>query len=54
MRWNSTEKVLKRLGVYHEQTQPLIDFYSNKGILKTVDGTVDSADVFNAIVGILG
>ena len=48
------ETVQKRLTVYHEQTQPLIDFYSNKGILKTVDGTVDSADVFAAIVNILG
>ena len=48
------ETVMKRLNVYHEQTQPLIDFYTNKGILKTVDGTVDMMDVFTAIVGILG
>ena len=48
------ETVMKRLNVYHEQTQPLIDFYSNKGILKSVDGTVDMKDVFNAIVAILG
>ncbi len=51
---DAPETVLKRLGVYHEQTQPLIDFYTKKNILKTVDGTVDSADVFAAIVGILG
>ncbi|MBP3452026.1 MAG: adenylate kinase [Agathobacter sp.] len=48
------ETVMKRLNVYHEQTQPLIDFYSNKGILKSVDGTVDMMDVFAAIVEILG
>ncbi|MBQ8281687.1 MAG: adenylate kinase [Lachnospiraceae bacterium] len=48
------ETVMKRLNVYHEQTQPLIDFYSNKGILKSVDGTVDMMDVFAAIVAILG
>ena len=48
------ETVLNRLKVYHDQTQPLIDFYSNKGVLKTVDGTVDSKDVFAAIVAILG
>jgi adenylate kinase len=48
------ETVKNRLNVYHEQTQPLIDFYTNKGILKTVDGTVDMKDVFSAIVGILG
>lgn len=48
------ETVKKRLGVYHEQTQPLIDFYTNAGILRTVDGTIDINDVFQAIVDILG
>lgn len=48
------ETVKKRLGVYHEQTQPLIDYYTNAGILKTVDGTIDINDVFQAIVDILG
>lgn len=48
------ETVLNRLKVYHDQTQPLIDFYTAKGVLKEVDGTVDMKDVFNAIVAILG
>lgn len=48
------ETVQKRLDVYHEQTQPLIDYYTEAGILKTVDGTVDIDDVFQAIVDILG
>ena len=48
------ETVLSRLKVYHDQTQPLIDFYTAKGVLKTVDGTVDMKDVFSAIVKILG
>lgn len=48
------ETVGKRLKVYHEQTQPLIEFYTKKGILKTVDGTVDMMDVFSAITDILG
>ena len=48
------ETVKKRLGVYHKQTQPLIDYYTNAGILKTVDGTIDINDVFQAIVDILG
>ena len=47
------ETVQNRLKVYHDQTQPLIDFYTAKGILKTVDGTVDMKDVFEAIVAIL-
>ncbi|MBE5848295.1 MAG: adenylate kinase [Lachnospiraceae bacterium] len=48
------ETVKNRLSVYHEQTQPLIDFYTKKGVLKTVDGTVDMKEVFAAIIGILG
>lgn len=48
------ETVKKRLDIYHEQTQPLIDYYTGKGILKEVDGTVDMAVVFDAIVKILG
>ena len=47
------ETVKKRLEVYHEQTQPLIDYYNSKNVLKTVDGTQDVADVFAAIVKIL-
>lgn len=48
------ETVLNRLKVYHEQTQPLIDFYNEKGVLRTVDGTVEMKDVFAAIAAILG
>lgn len=48
------ETVQKRLNVYHEQTQPLIDYYTNAGILRTVDGTIDIEDVFRAIADVLG
>ena len=48
------ETVKNRLNVYHEQTQPLIDFYTKKGVLKTVDGTVPMEEVFAAITSILG
>ena len=33
------ETVLNRLSVYHEQTQPLIDYYDGKGLVKNIDGT---------------
>ena len=46
------ETVKKRLAVYHEQTQPLIDYY--KKVLVEVDGTKDMNDVFTDIVKILG
>ena len=47
------ETVLSRLEVYHEQTQPLIDYYKEKNVLKRVDSTRDLEDVFQAIVDIL-
>ena len=48
------ETVQKRLTVYHEQTQPLIDFYGKEGVLVEVDGTQNLEDVFQAITKILG
>ena len=48
------ETVKKRLSVYHDQTQPLIDYYKNEGILAEVDGTKDMEEVFQDIVKILG
>ena len=48
------ETVLKRLGVYHDQTKPLIDFYtkqSEAGFLKffRVDGSNTVSGVFESI-----
>ena len=48
------ETVKNRLSVYHEQTQPLINFYQEKDILRTVDGTRPMDEVFSAIQAILG
>ena len=48
------ETVKKRLDIYHEQTQPLIEYYTKKDILAEVDGTKDMAEVFDAIVKVLG
>ena len=38
------EVVLDRLSVYHEQTEPLKDYYAAKGILKEVEGQEEVAD----------
>ncbi len=48
------ETVQKRLDVYHDQTQPLIDYYKGQGILQSVDGTQPMETVFAEIVKILG
>lgn len=48
------ETVQKRLTVYHDQTQPLIDYYKKQDILRSVDGTQPMEAVFDAVIGILG
>lgn len=44
------ETVLERLKTYHEQTQPLIDFYRNEGVLTEVDGTKKPDEVLKDIL----
>lgn len=46
--------VFKRLAIYHVQTQPLINFYKNKGCLVQIDGTKDVNEVFCDILKVLG
>ncbi len=48
------ETVKKRLEVYHTQTQPLIDYYNNAGVLHELDGTKDINDIFASIKELLG
>ena len=48
------ETVKKRLDVYHTQTQPLIDFYTERKVLVEVDGTQSMDKVFDDIMKILG
>ncbi|WP_300903150.1 adenylate kinase [uncultured Clostridium sp.] len=48
------ETVKERLDVYERQTQPLIDFYKEKNLLSTVDGTKAINEVFEGICNILG
>ena len=48
------DTVKKRLDVYHQQTQPLIDYYKNAEVLAEVDGTQPMDAVFQGIVEILG
>lgn len=43
------ETVAKRLEVYNEQTQPLIDFYNKTGVLIDINGQQDIDKVFEDI-----
>lgn len=51
---DTEETVRERLQVYHNQTQPLIDYYKGEGLLKVVDGTKAINEVFESICKILG
>ena len=51
---DNVETVSSRLDVYESQTQPLIDYYSARGVLKPVDGTKTPDEVFAAVVTTLG
>ena len=43
------ETVKDRLKVYHRQTQPLVDFYNDTGLLKTVDGSPPPDPVYEDV-----
>ena len=46
---DNPEALKKRLDAYRVQTAPLIDYYANKGSLKTVDGMAPIPEVTSAI-----
>lgn len=50
---DNAESLKKRLVIYHEQTAPLIEYYKNKGVLKSIDGMVDVDDVSKQIEEVL-
>lgn len=51
---DNEETVSKRIEVYQKQTQPLIEYYEEKGILANINGEQDIDKVFNDIVDVLG
>lgn len=50
---DNVETVTNRLKVYKESTQPLIDFYQNKGLIRGIDGVGGIKDIFGRITTIL-
>ena len=47
---DNPETVKDRLVVYHRETEPLIAFYRDKGLLKSVDGTIGVGNVAAAFL----
>jgi len=53
-RQDDTEETVKqRLDAYHKQTQPLIDFYTKRGIVANINGTGDIKAIFGNITKVL-
>ncbi len=51
---DDTESSVKtRLVAYYNQTHPLIDYYTDKGLLHTVSGTGDIEDIFGEITVVI-
>jgi adenylate kinase len=51
---DNADTLRKRLAVYHENTAPLLPYYRDKGVLKTVDGMATIDEVAAQIESILG
>lgn len=47
------ETIQERLKVYHDQTQPLVDFYRARGVLKEVDGTKPVEEVTESTLAVV-
>ncbi len=47
------EVVKNRLKVYHEQTEPLVDYYDEQGLMRRIDGTRDPTDVHDHIRAVI-
>jgi len=50
---DKTEAIRNRLNVYKKQTQPLIDYYDKKKILRTIDGSKEISRIFDEIRNVL-
>jgi adenylate kinase len=47
------EVIRKRLEVYHRQTEPLVDYYDEKGLMRRIDGTREAAEVHDHIRAVI-
>jgi adenylate kinase len=47
------EVVKNRLKVYHDQTEPLVDYYDQQGLMRRIDGTRDATDVHDHIRAVI-
>lgn len=51
---DSKENAVRRIETYKQETEPLIQYYSKRSVLKNIDGNKDVASIFNDIKKNLG
>ena len=51
---DTPETVHKRLEVYHKETRPLVGYYAERGLLRTVDVSDSKEGTFHRIMALLG
>lgn len=47
---DSPEVIPERLAAYKAQTQPLVDYYTTRGLVRTIDGTGAMDDIYERII----
>jgi adenylate kinase len=47
------EVIRNRLRVYHEQTEPLVEYYDRQGLMRRIDGTRDATEVHDHIRAVI-
>ena len=50
---DNEESIAKRIDVYEEQTEPMVDFYRSNGLLHTIDGQGSVDDVYGRLKKLL-
>jgi adenylate kinase len=51
---DAPETVRHRLSVYHDQTEPLVHYYDDRGLLRRIDGSPDADTIAEAVRAALG
>lgn len=51
---DNEETIGKRLEVYRQQTEPVVDYYRSQGVLKTIDADASMDEVYQRLLKVLG
>lgn len=51
---NTLKAIMKRIDLFHEKTEPVIDFYRSKGVLHDIDGEKSIEQINHEILSKLG